>query len=77
MFKNSPSTTAWYVQHLLLAVQQAYARKPENSYLYSKTRDFDHSFCSTLVPYRTRTVWDVFQRLHDVTDKDLSSKPLY
>ena len=49
----------------------------KSAYLYSKTRDFDHSFSCMLVSYRTRTVWDVFQCLHNVADKDLSAKPLY
>ena len=38
---------------------------------------FGHSCCCTLATYSTRTVWDVFQRLYNVADKDLSPKPLY
>ena len=49
----------------------------ESAYLYSSTRDFDRSFCCMLVSYRTRTVWDVFQCLHNVADKDLSARPHY
>ena len=49
----------------------------ESTYLYSSTRDFDRYFCWMLVSYCTRTVWDVFQCLHNVADKDLSAKPHY
>ena len=70
------SCTVQVLVHYVCTVQQE--ALPSGSgkcaYLYSRTRDFNHSFCCILVTYSTRTVWYVFQRLYYVADKDMSSK---